>query len=423
MRGRHAAFYCRLAEEAEPQLYQAGQVAWLDRLDEKHDNLRAALNWTLVEHPANTETGLRLAAALAHYWEMRGILLEGHRWLTAALEKAGDVAVPLRASVYLNAGNFWWEHPYWGEDLAIRCARESLNLYSRLEDDRGVAWALRLLGNSIFQREHDLERVTPLLEQSLALAEELNDQALLTRTHQNLGLAMLIAGDLPNAAKLSEKGLTLARETGERWAIGYLSHLVGLTAARQGEYARAETHLVESLAVCRALKLEVSAVRTLEPLGEMARLQKKYDQAASYYQEYLAIARGIAGWSDYSTPLCNMGHVAIRQGDLPLAMVFFRQSIDSDPSGDNILWNLWGLGLVTAAQGRTRSAVRLYAAVEKLLDSGHEQLVYREDQEDFRGDLALARGELGEPDYAVAWAEGLAMSPDEAIAHALKAQV
>lgn len=166
MRDRHADFYRRLAEEAEPQLYQATQIYWLDQLEEKYDNLRAALNWTLIEHPANAETGLRLAAALAYYWEMRGILLEGHRWLSAALEKVDAASIPLRASFYLNAGNFWLKH---GGEKRVVGADESLALYQRLEDERGIAWALRLQGNCVLFREHDLERATALFEQGLAL--------------------------------------------------------------------------------------------------------------------------------------------------------------------------------------------------------------------------------------------------------------
>ncbi len=423
MRDRHAAFYCRLAEEAEPQLYQAGQIAWLDQLEEKYDNLRAALNWTLIEHSESVETGLRLAVALAYYWEMRGVLLEGHRWLTAALEKVKAASVPLQAAVYLNAGNFWLEHPLWGEGLAIQCARESLNLYSRLEEDKGIAWSLRLLGNCSVYFEQNHDRATLLLEQALTLAEALNDKVLLVRAYQNLGRALMFKGELANAARAGEKGLALARETGDHWAIGFLSYHLGYTAIRQGDYARAEAHLLDALDVCRELRLEVNATKTLILLGDLARLQEEYPQAANYYQEYLTIASRVAGWDRYSSPLSKLGHVAIRQGDPALALGFFRQSIDSDPSGGNVLWNLWGLGLVTAAQGRTRSAVRLYAAVEKLLESGNEQIVFREDQEDFRRNVALVRGELEEHDFAAAWAEGLAMSPDEAIARALKAQV
>ncbi len=423
MRDRHAGYYCRLAEEAEPQLYQAKQLHWLDQLDEKYDNLRAALNWTLVEQPTNAETGLRLAAALAYFWEMRGILLEGHRWLTAALEKVDAAAVPMRASFYLNAGNFWLEHGYWGGSLANQCAQESLNLYSRLEDERGIAWTLRLQGNCALYYDQDFERATSLFEQCLALGEEINDIALLARAYQNLGRTMMFWGKFSQAAELGEKGLALAHQTGDRSVIGYLSFHVGLTAAQQEDYARAEAYLLDALTVCRELKLKLNATKTLNPLGEVARLQGRYDQAARYYEEYLAVAREIAGFEDIATPLSNLGWVAIMQGDLPRAVDFFRQSIESNKFKHTIPWNLWGLALVAATQGRTRQAVRLYAAFDKLLESGNAYIAYRQDKEAYQEHLAFVRVALDERDFAAAWAAGLAMSPEEAIAYALEEDV
>lgn len=424
MRDRHAAFYCRLAEEAEPQLYQATQIHWLDQLEEKYDNLRAALSWTLIEHTANAETGLRLAAALAYYWEMRGILLEGHRWLTAALEKVDAASIPLRASFYLNAGNFWLEH---GGEMRVVGANESLALYQRLEDERGIAWALRLQGNCALFREHDIERATALFEQGLALAEEVNDKALISKICQNLGLATIQKGNLPGAKRLGEKGLTLAHETGDRYAVGYLSFMLGLTVARQGDYAAAEAFLLDALAVCQDLKLVVNAAKTLIPLGVVVRVQKKYEQAEKHFQEQLRLSRGIAGWeaaySTHSIALASLGHAAIRQGDPQRATHFLREGIaGAGEDIEDIIWALWGFGLVAATLEDWRRAARLYAAADQLLEKfNHEVFGMPEDREDYRQDKAHVRDRLGEADFAAAWAEGQAMSLDEAIAYALAA--
>ena len=56
---------------------------WLDRLEQDHDNLRAALDWA-VEHDA-AETALRLVAALWRFWQMRGYLEEGRERLEQVL--------------------------------------------------------------------------------------------------------------------------------------------------------------------------------------------------------------------------------------------------------------------------------------------------------------------------------------------------
>ena len=78
----HAEYFLALAEEAEPELSGADQLACLERLEAEHDNLRAALSWSLEKEP---ETALRLAGALARFWEMRARFLEGSSWLEAAL--------------------------------------------------------------------------------------------------------------------------------------------------------------------------------------------------------------------------------------------------------------------------------------------------------------------------------------------------
>jgi predicted ATPase len=47
IRRRHAAYYKALAVETGRHLLGANQVSWLDRLDRDHDNLHAALRWSI----------------------------------------------------------------------------------------------------------------------------------------------------------------------------------------------------------------------------------------------------------------------------------------------------------------------------------------------------------------------------------------
>jgi predicted ATPase len=81
----HAAYYLALAEEAAPQPFGATEMAWLDRLEREHDNLRAALAWYAQRC---AETGLRLAGHLAHFWALRGYVTEGRQRLEGLLAAA-----------------------------------------------------------------------------------------------------------------------------------------------------------------------------------------------------------------------------------------------------------------------------------------------------------------------------------------------
>ncbi len=82
-RRRHAGFSCGLRRRKSGRRGGPLQGAWLDRLETEHDNLRAALTWSLG--PAgDTETGLRLTGALSHFWYMREHHSESRTWLKSA---------------------------------------------------------------------------------------------------------------------------------------------------------------------------------------------------------------------------------------------------------------------------------------------------------------------------------------------------
>jgi predicted ATPase len=94
-RRRHAEWCLTLAERAAPKLLGPRQADWLVRLDAEHDNLRAALQWTIAQRDA--QTALRLGTALHRFWTLRGHTGEGRRWLEQALTMGGDVPPAIRA--------------------------------------------------------------------------------------------------------------------------------------------------------------------------------------------------------------------------------------------------------------------------------------------------------------------------------------
>ncbi|MDP9273954.1 MAG: hypothetical protein M3O93_10605, partial [Chloroflexota bacterium] len=96
---RHGSYYRDLAETAEGHFMGPEQVAWLDRFEREHDNVRAALTYTL--EAGDAETGLRLAAALWRFWQQRGYLREGRSWLDAVLALDPGTVSQARAKAYI----------------------------------------------------------------------------------------------------------------------------------------------------------------------------------------------------------------------------------------------------------------------------------------------------------------------------------
>ncbi|MBF6134162.1 AfsR/SARP family transcriptional regulator [Nocardia otitidiscaviarum] len=82
-RTNHAACYLDLAERAEPHLRGSDQLAWLTRLTAERENLDAALSFATSS--GDTDTALRLAAALGMFWTVHGDHAAATTRLRAAL--------------------------------------------------------------------------------------------------------------------------------------------------------------------------------------------------------------------------------------------------------------------------------------------------------------------------------------------------
>ena len=97
-RARHAEYYQHLAEASWDVVTFARRDELLDRLDRELPNFRAAIAWSLeMGHP---ETGLRIAAALRDFWDVRNHLTEARRALAdllAASASEGATSIRFRA--------------------------------------------------------------------------------------------------------------------------------------------------------------------------------------------------------------------------------------------------------------------------------------------------------------------------------------
>ena len=99
---RHARYYLGLAESAEEELLGSGAKAWMSRLEQEHDNIRAALRWTLQQE--RLDLALPAAVALSRFWRHQDHVGEGRRWVELLLEASREAPGPLRMSVLMAAG-------------------------------------------------------------------------------------------------------------------------------------------------------------------------------------------------------------------------------------------------------------------------------------------------------------------------------
>ena len=278
VRRLHALYYVALAEEFKAKTLGPDQLAWLDRLEQEHDNLRAALNW--AASTGNLEIWARLASSLWWFWLMRGYISEGRRWLDSLLVRGQSLPPVLKGQALNGAGR-----------LAVRqgdyataevMLQESLAIKRALSDKTGEMDVLDNLGLAAIYQD-DLASAQSYFEQSLPGWRSLgNKQGMITALNR-LGLTMRYKNDFARAETLYEECLALAREVHSTYYVSAALHNLGHVEHHRGNDARAHALLVESLLIARQLGDRPSIAVSLVDVAGVWAAQGQPERAARLF--------------------------------------------------------------------------------------------------------------------------------------------
>ncbi len=376
---RHLTFFLQLSEKAYPKMRSAELSTWLRRLERDHDNLRAALRWTLERREA--QMGLRLAGALFGFWRSCNHVREGRSWLEQVLaQPAAQGRTSARAKALLGAGVIAFSQ---GDFLeAYRQLEESVTIGREVgaAGRRELANALTTLGHVVLLQGNP-SAAKKLAGEGLQIFQEIGDAWGVALALCHLGKATGELGDPVAARSLLEESAAQFRVVGDRQRLVMPIHALGLVVLRQGDYAGARTHFEEALAVARETGDEIYIARSLAYLGTVALCNGDYPQSIALYQQSLAFNR--------------------------------EQSYK-----DGIVEDLAGLAAVASLAGQPERAARLLGAVEALREACGISLPPLRRAEHDRAVEGI-RAHLDEETFAAAWAQGRAMPLEQAIAYAL----
>jgi predicted ATPase/class 3 adenylate cyclase len=422
-RRRHRNYYLALAERAEPELRRAGQMAWLRRLEQEQDNLRAALDWCLAEEEG-IEAGLRLAAALPRFWTVRGSVEEGVEWLERVLTRSGGTAAA-RAKALYQAGTAVTQTPH--VDLAstaVAQARleESHALAHKFGDQTGIAASLLGLG-LVAERSGDLELAQSRLEASQTLYEQLMDEGGIAASLLALGRLAWRRDDYAAARCHFERSLVLHRRMGDLFGTARALDHLGTIAWRQGDLAATRAYYTECLPVFRELGSQRRVAWALNMLANVARMEGDLVSARSLFEESAACHRNIG--QPWAAAWCQLGaaNVSLAQGDLAAARSLYREVLESFRDGNDREGSAFALerfATLAAAARQPERVARLLGAAEALRQTVDWPLPPVDHTEYYDRLVAETRVALGEERFAAIWAEGRAMSWEQAVGHALE---
>jgi len=262
VRTRHRDWYMALAESAEPEMRGTNQVAWLERLERNHDNLRAALEWSEVE-TGTAAAGLRLATALYEFWEIHGHFAEARAWLDEMLRLDAEAPPDLRVRALNRAGHLAYRQGDHARVLAL--CQQALALSETAGDRRGHARALHYLAHGV-EGQGNYRRATELFERSIALHRAAGSRFDLAQALHCFGNSARVQGNFGKATALFEESLAIFKEFSDKRSQATTLHNFGYLALSQGDRKRARRLFRES--VVRAS--ELGDTRVLNCLGGLA---------------------------------------------------------------------------------------------------------------------------------------------------------
>ena len=412
----HVQYYLEWAEMVEPKLHSTEQSRWVNRLEQDHNNLRLALQWSL-EHNAAELAGT-LSGRLNWFWYIHSHVSEGRRWLDKILAATSTLTTQTQAKVLQVAGQF-------------------------------------------AHVQGDYKRAIPYANQSIALYRQLNDKLNLARSLRNRGVSAVNTSNYPEADVLLAEALSLFHEVNNGWGIVMTTLRLGNIAFEQGHYERARLLLNETLARASLDGDDAGVCHAKVGLGELGLALGEYQEVDNLADDGLRLAQGLGDRNLMGWNLWNKAGAALGQGllvaaytfaaqsyaiwqaiddEMGLALALTRQGAIAVVKGDFVvaadfysqglkLWQsqngkrycaicLEGLAQIATRQGQYKQAVCLWGAAAAIRQQFGTPLS-PSDQPEYERAVAWVRQQLTEADWKTAWEQGGTLNLDRAVNYAL----
>ncbi|MCW2910972.1 MAG: AfsR family transcriptional regulator, partial [Actinomycetia bacterium] len=315
LRERHARHYLALVQEADRHLFRAGSAAWLARLHNESDNLRAALEWSFGA-TGDPQIGAGLVTGLWHYWDLRGARGEGLHWVHASLEAVGsgrpeDRMPLLSAGALMHLGRSDFE-------ATQALAEEQLTLARAGQNQAWEGNALAMLATTAWARGR-FDRAQQLYEDAITASINGGDlwraaleEAQLARLHRDR--------DEPDAAKaVASRSLAHAIEVGEELARGLAIDVLASLEHRWGDASEARALAGEALAHYRLVGYEEGEASALHLTGRIALAAHESGPATVAFERALQLCRRIGHRAGEAAALQGLAAVAAAADDIETA--------------------------------------------------------------------------------------------------------
>jgi predicted ATPase/class 3 adenylate cyclase len=287
VRQRHASFYSRLAEIAEPALLGpqgapissggglrgASQAQWLDQLGPEHDNLRSTLARCIER--SDSGSAVRVVLGASPFWQLRGHFREGRKWTEDVLSIEGVTSHPRYGFLLTVSADF----PHRQGDLgrARALAEQGLERLRQSGEPWEVAYGLHCLG-AIVAEQGGYEQAKALLEQGLAIRRDLGDAGGISHALNGLCTLAFQEHDYVSMERFALEEVQTARDSPD---LGVSSlHDLGEALKWQEKLPSATQYFVEALRLSAQLRSPYAVGECLDALADVSAMIGAHTEAA-----------------------------------------------------------------------------------------------------------------------------------------------
>ncbi|HSM70371.1 MAG TPA: hypothetical protein VK851_02415, partial [Anaerolineales bacterium] len=347
---------------------------WLDQMETEHDNLRAALEWSLTSYPIKA---LELANAVGGFWSARDYNNEARSLCATILEKTESTENidGLRAQVFAILG-----------------------------------WT------SITTGHHKEGRVAA--EEGIRLARKVNETKIIIRCSGILALSCLFLGDIDVALKVAEKAEILARK--ENLGIEHamiLTTLAQLTYTTSHDAPRAKAYVDEAVKVGKDAGFQWSDSMSAFGMAQVAGMLGDLEAAKEKFKESEEYALKFGNKRIVYSSRSELAHIQRLHGKLDEPLATYRDLLPK--------WNQLGhraavahelecIAFILIKKEEPERAATLLGAAEAIRTQIDSPMTQKE-QEEYNNEVARLRSGMDDDEFKSYWAKGNALTIDEAI--------
>lgn len=360
VRERHLRWAISVAEMAETKLAGAESANFIRRLEADHDDLRAALAWSLKT--GRDGEALRLACALGDFWSTRGYYREGRAWLERAMAGLHDDLELVARAQFALARLAVDEGEY---DDALELLTHSLEVARRAGYQRGEGRVLNLIG-TVSGLRGDHITAHERFEAALASAVAAGDDRFAASCLSNLASTFFVAGEPDRAVAALEESLALSRTTADEQGEARALANLGFVAMQAGDDALAKSRFERAVSLLRHAGNKRDLARIMNMLGTLeVRSGRDAAAARTVFEESLALAEDVGDQRMTATSLSHLAGLASSEGRHSEAFDLYRRSLPlfvriGDPGA--IVPVVEGIASAAAGMGEADLATRLRSA-------------------------------------------------------------